>query len=525
MSRHTLTGTLIRATGLLAILLTALIAGAAPVAAHASLQTTTPAADEVIDDAPDQVRLEFDEPVDATLGGVRVTSPGGNRVDTGAASSSTGGRTVEAAVDDGREGTFLVEWSVVSEDGHLLQGSFIYSVGRTSDIAAAADDGRSILRALAGAARVAAYAGVLLLVGVLVAAALGADGARRLGAVAAGAAGVAAVGAAVLVVTQTALAAGRPLLDSVGLVDDTLATRTGALGGMRVAVATTVIPLALMWRLYSRRPLLWLIGAAAAVLAVLPALSGHAWTSSSRAIAVAVAAGHVVATGMWIGGLTVVLAARGGAVANRLARFSPVAAWALAVTVVTGAASGWLQTKSLDAATSTFYGRLLLVKVAVVALIALAGFVVRRQLGRTGDARRIVMAELGLAAVVLAVTAVVVNQPPARDTVDRPFSIVADTSGDVSGTIDVQLSSSRPGTTDLHVYFFDLSGFPRAVDAVEITLGRPGQPGRKITVAPVTPEHVAAYDVTFPSAGTWTLAVTSLSEGKASSTTVEVPIR
>jgi copper transport protein len=502
-----------------------IVLAAGPAAAHASLQETTPAADEIAPTAPKAIELEFNEPVDASLGGVRVTAPDGERADTGTASTMDGGRVVRAAVERSGEGTYLVEWSVVSEDGHLLQGSYVYSVGRTSDVAAPSDDGRSFVRALAGVARVVAYAGVLLLVGVLVAAALQVGSTARLGMLGVFASVSAAVGAAVLLLTQTALAAGRPLLDSAGLLDDTLGTRTGALGGMRVAVAGTAVALVLLWRLYRKRVLLWLVAAAVLVLASLPALAGHAWTTSPRALAVAADALHMMVTGAWIGGLAIVLAARDGAVADRLRRFSPVAAWALLATVLTGAGSSWLQTKSVDAATSTGYGRLLLVKVALVALTALAGFGMRRRLGRADSGARLVFGELGLALAVLSITALLVNQPPARDTVDRPISVVADTTGDEAGSIEVQLASSRPGSTDLHVYFFNLSGLPRGVDAVEVTVGRAGQPGRTVKVTPITPEHVTAYDVAFPTAGTWTIAVTALSNGKASSTTVEVLIR
>jgi copper transport protein len=113
-----------------------------------------------------------------------------------------------------------------------------------------------------------------------------------------------------------------------------------------------------------------------------------------------------------------------------LPRFSSLAFTAMVVTVVTGILQGWRQLGSLPAAWDTGYGRLLVAKVAAfVVLIAFAGrsrALVRRRLaararvlvgaappsaGDDGDARsvwllrRLVLAEVATAIVVLAITA------------------------------------------------------------------------------------------------------------------------
>jgi len=59
----------------------ALLAGADPAVAHATLVGTVPAADEVIDAVPVLVELRFDEAVEVVDDAVRVFGPDGDRVD------------------------------------------------------------------------------------------------------------------------------------------------------------------------------------------------------------------------------------------------------------------------------------------------------------------------------------------------------------------------------------------------------------------------------------------------------------
>lgn len=505
-----------------------LLVMAAPASAHASLQETAPGADQVVTQGPDEVELRFDEPVDASLGGVNVTAPDGHRVDYGTARTSDGGRVVRAEVDAVEKGSYLVEWSVLSEDGHQLRGSFVFSVGTASSVAPASTDEHRATRLLAGAARLVGYAGTLLLIGALVLATL--DSRRRpLSTIAAFGAAGASIAGIVLLLTQAALASGRPLLDAFGLVGPTLETRTGWFSGVRVLVGASAVGVALVWRRAGHRAFVVVLGALTVALAAVPALSGHAWTTDPRVLAVGTDIAHLMATGAWVGGLAAIAASTRGAVAlrDRLRAFSPIAAWGLAATVATGVLSSWLQTRSVAAVTDTGYGQVLVLKVVLVAAVVAGGVVNRRLLaGIHQPLRRCAVAgELACALLILAVTAALVNQPPARDTVARPINVTAETTGDFEGSIEVQVQPARAGANDVHVYFFDSKGLPRRIDIAEVLVGRPGQAPRPVEVTPLTRDHVSAYGVTFPTPGTWEITVTSLTVGLASSATVEVTVR
>lgn len=521
-------GVIRRTAAAVALVAVALVLLGGPAAAHANLESTEPAGEAVLEAGPDEVSLSFSEPVDASLGGIHVVAPFGSRVDDGTTTGSSEGAVISTDVDADSEGTYLVEWSVVSQDGHLLEGSFVFSVGQESAVAAPSHDGRSATRLLAGVARWLAYAGTLLLIGALTVLRLDREGRvqPRLADVAViGAAGV-LVGSATLLVTQVALAADRGLVSALGLAPGAIAdNRTAGITAARVALGVSALSLAYLWRRGAKgaAPAVALVAVA---LAVLPAIAGHPWTTSPTALAVAIDALHIVVTGTWIGGLAALAATSVSAEDGiaRVRRFSPVAAVALAGTVATGVVSSFLQTRSVDALIDTTYGRWLLIKVGAVIVVAVVGFVNRRQLHlvEAPAHRRLIAGEVALAALVIAVTAVLVNQPPGRDALVEPIAVSVD---DEAGSIEIQIEPARAGANDVHVYFYDDQGVPRPVDAAEMRVSRAGQPGRTVEVTPVTLEHVSAYGASFPSPGQWEITVTSARAGTTATATVEVQIR
>lgn len=514
------------------------VALAAPAAAHATLEATQPGGESVVPNAPREVVMSFSEPVDPGLGGIKVFDPAGRRVDGGRTTRLDGGRRIRTAVEDAGQGTYTVAWSVVSSDSHNLSGSFVYSVGRVSGGATLADGGRPAVRFAGGVGRLLAFAGTALFVGPLAFAALVAggrlDGARRrrLQRLAMASAAATAVGSAVVVITQVAVASGRPVGRAIALLPDAVTeARFATLGAVRTAAAVCAVPASLV---LSRRRLPWLplAAAATAVLSVVPALAGHAWTTSPRWLAVTVDSLHLLAVAVWIGGLAALLAtAPGSDAAQELAgRFSRTAVVAVGVVVATGAASSYFQVRAVDALTGTSFGRLLIAKVVIVAVLVTLGWLNRRRFLRLLPGRstlfNVVGAEILLAVAVLAVTAVLVNRPPARSDLARPFSATVELNGQPEqGSVQVDVDPARAGANDVHLYFFTAQGLPRPVDAVEVTVGRQGVPPRRVQVTPVTADHASAYGVALPSPGVWTVTVTTVRAGAASVASVDVTLR
>ncbi|HEX6419506.1 MAG TPA: CopD family protein, partial [Acidimicrobiales bacterium] len=354
----------------------------------------------------------------------------------------------------------------------------------------------------------------------------------RLRALAAVGALAGAAGAAVALVAMLAESAGRGLGGAVSLVPDLAPdTRTGQLALARIAlclVAAAAAGTATLWR---RTPLPVLVPLAAALVTV--SVAGHAWTAPDRAVAVASDVVHLSAVAVWAGGLLpllVVLPLLDPDARRRVAtRFSTVALAAVLVVALSGTVSGWQQVRTLDALTSTTYGRLVLAKLAGLVVLVALGWANRARLvplvGRaTSPLRRSLRVEVAVAALVLAVTAALIHEPPARIAAPSgPYDTTATADGGqvMSATID----PTTAGSNDIHLYFFaGEGGEPLAVDAVQVTAGTDDVPPRRLQVTPVTTDHVTVAGASLPSAGTWIVEVTAVQAGEPLVFTFEVPI-
>lgn len=100
-----------------------------PVLAHAELLESEPAAGETVAESPEQVRLRFNEPVDAAFGPLKVYDSSGERVDEDDARKDPGdARVVETSLEELTRGTYTVEYRVTSVDGHVVEDTYDFSV-------------------------------------------------------------------------------------------------------------------------------------------------------------------------------------------------------------------------------------------------------------------------------------------------------------------------------------------------------------------------------------------------------------
>jgi copper transport protein len=505
---------------------------ASPASAHATLQGTVPAADQLVDAPPPAVELTFDEPVEALAGAVEVYGPEGGRVDTGEVEAASGGAVVRAPLEQGPEGTYTVAWRVTSEDGHTLAGSFVFHVGRETGAVAVDDGSSTVTDVVGGVGRWLGFAGTLSAAGaallcLLVARDEGASR-RRLGALAGIAAAVGVAGVATSLVATVADSAGRSLPAALRLVPD-LAwdTRSGQLSVIRIALGLLVMVAALARPLWRASP------APAAALALgslaVASVAGHAWTAPSRGVAVAADVVHLGALALWVGGVAALLVALPVAT-DRLAvasRFSALATGAVGVVVASGVVSGWQQVRSLDGLLHTGYGQLLVVKVLVFLPLLALGYANRYHLvplveRAAAPLVRSLRAEVAVVGAVLAITASLIHQAPARATLVEPYDTTVTVDG---GTMAATVDPATTGPNDIHLYFTDPDGHDMAVDAVEVTAATPGVPARRLAVTPILPNHVTVPGASLPSPGAWTIEVTAVVRGTPLTYTFEVPIR
>ncbi|MCH5672678.1 copper resistance CopC/CopD family protein [Streptomyces gilvus] len=277
-------------------------------------------------------------------------------------------------------------------------------------------------------------------------------------------------------------------------------------------------------------------------------------------------------------------------------RFSTVAFGSVLAVVATGVYQSWRQLGSWSAFTDTAYGQLLLVKIGLVALLVGIASISRRWTARLVDTvpakagkrekehvsagtggkkgaaggtktggdskraaqlarqqaamdtarqkqrrdadphrfglRRSVLAEAGVAVVLLAVTTVLTQTEPGRTEQDAKaaastssasssasdsssgaltLTMPFDTGGsDGKGVVSVDLDPAGVGANEMHVYVTRPNG--RAFDVPEVKIAFTLD-AKKIGPLPVSPDHVttghwAANGVQIPMAGDWKVAVT-----------------
>ncbi|MEE4584849.1 MULTISPECIES: copper resistance CopC/CopD family protein [Streptomyces violaceusniger group] len=397
---------------LLAALLCALSVGASSASAHAALTSTDPADGSVVKTAPREVTLNFSEGVLLSGDSVRVLDPKGKRVDTGK-TAHVGGKssTAAAGLHSGLpDGTYTVAWKAVSEDSHPVSGAFTFSIGAPSKTTAKVPTGEasdSTVSTLYGIGRYAAYGGFAALVGGSVFAGFcrSSRPVRKI-----------AVGGWVTVFTASLLLLllRGPYTDGEGIggildlgrLGDVLSTKPGAaLLSRLLLLGAAAVFLAVLFGSYTRRTgereadarrrqdLAFGLGFGGTVMAVglsaTWAMAEHASVGLQRQLAMPVDMIHLIAVGVWLGGLaSLAVTLRAGEPIGRAAvrRFSRLAFGSVVALVVTGLYQSWRQVGSWGALTDTEYGRWLLVKVGLVAVLLAIAAISRRWTGRLTDA-------------------------------------------------------------------------------------------------------------------------------------------
>ncbi len=587
-----------------AVLVLLLLGGAGPASAHAALSSTDPGDGAVLQRAPGHVTLTFSESVGLRDDSFRLLDPGGHRVRTGATGHAEGrSDTARVALPAGLgEGTYTVAWRVVSADNHPVSGAFTFSVGKPSQTTAPVDTGPAedpLTATLHKLARYLAYLSAALLIGTAAFVALcrPPDPAPLRRPLVAGWWTLLAATVALLVLRAPYEAGTGPssALDADALAG-TLTARPGVLLLIRLAL---LAPAALFVVRMSREPRVSrqfrespepradrhpphspLVAAAGVALAVGLALTWAAAEHASAGIQVPVAMTssvlHLLATAVWLGGLVALLttlrASRPAPDAVTVARFSRTAFAAVTVLVVTGVYQSWRGLGSWEALTASTYGRLLLAKVVLVAVLLAAAAVSRRWTAAlstapaavrepdrahervpqpagggpppeapqpprgdtaTGDTGtesalrrglyRSVLVEAVVAAVVLGVTTVLTATPPGRSAEEAARTTVP--AGGVlpasvttipfeigtagRGTVQITLDPGRTGDNAVQAVVFGPDGSLAAVPELRLSFTLPDQ-----DVGPIEADLVdrggywSANTVTLPLPGTWTMKTT-----------------
>jgi methionine-rich copper-binding protein CopC len=96
--------------------------------AHAFPQAEEPKVGSTVTSPPDRVSIEFDARIESLFSKLDVFDNTGRNEDNGPPAVEGDGRELAVKLKPLKPGDYTVEWSVVAEDGHRTEGSYIFTV-------------------------------------------------------------------------------------------------------------------------------------------------------------------------------------------------------------------------------------------------------------------------------------------------------------------------------------------------------------------------------------------------------------
>jgi len=368
-----------RLTRLIAFAMLVLVSSAAAATAHASLNATSPDDGAVLETAPSSFSLTFSEPVSPLS--LRLVGPDGSSISLD--SFVIEDRTLKIEAPSGlARGTHALSWRIVSEDGHPVGGSVVFSIGEASPQAPLVVDEPD--RTVGGGlwlSKIALYVGLFAGVGGVFARRIVMPGVRAGSRVTVLAIMVGAAGAV--------LSLGFQGLDALGAQAGRIVEPIVWLAGLGTSYGRTVA--ASMAALAVAAAGSGVQGRAGQVLATLAlvaaglalALSGHASTAAPQWLMRPMVFLHAIGIAVWIGALAPLgLALRRGEAAalTALRRFSHVIPAVVAILAIAGTGLAAIQVERPSALFDTAYGQLLLVKLALLVGLFILAAINRRWL-------------------------------------------------------------------------------------------------------------------------------------------------
>ncbi|MBK5330760.1 MAG: copper resistance protein CopC/CopD [Ilumatobacteraceae bacterium] len=512
--------------------------GVGTASAHAELLSSDPQPGAVLDTAPAHITLTFNEPVEISLGALRLFDGTGASINISTARHPNGeGAAVEVDLPALNNGSYVVDWRVVSSDSHPVHAAFTFQVGPTSNLASGlldqiissshtgktASTGLTVSRSLVTAA-------IAIVFGGLLACGLGIVPLGRRQRVLIGiAAGVGAVAGLLAMPLEVGYTAGR----SLGVITDGAAWRAvfDTTIGVAWVVRTAGIALtgAVLLATHSRSRAAWwraVLFVGLVVVATASAYGGHGASGRWHYLGVFLTMLHVSSMAVWLGGLAMLVVGFQEVERDGAEHFSRIALLAVAVVVVSGTIQGIRQVGSVDGLTGTSYGKLLIWKlVAVAATLGIAAVARASTHGRLALApasvgaagagsfdrprlRRAITIETALAVAIVIVTSLLMAANPSQATASAPFSATLTSNGYLAS---IEVSPGRVGANEVHIFLSSPNSSLAQADNVTVTIQDPSRDVDpiKIDVVKAGADHVISNAATFPYAATWRMVVTA----------------
>jgi copper transport protein len=501
--------------GLLFATIAALILEVGAAFGHASLVSSEPGDGAVLGAAPSRFVLTFNEPVAPLV--LRLIDSSGSST-TLDAFQRHGNAIVIEAPREMLPGSHALSWRVTSADGHPIGGSVLFSIGAANSTVipeGAASIDRS-LRTAIWFLRVALYLGLFVGIGGVFFNAFVASAPVPPVRMQARVLVAALVAAPVSVGLQGLDALALPLSDFVQPHVWQAAISTSY--GTTVLIAFVALAAALASLAIRAKPVARLLAAgslAGAGLAL--AASGHASNAAPQIVMRPAVFVHATAIAFWVGSLLPlgsILRARGSGADFALARFSKSIPFVVAALVGSGIALAVVQVRNAAALWGSDYGRVLLVKLALlVVLFGLAAFnrwrlTAPAKAGEPRARRRLVTViaiDIGVGVVILGTVALWRFTPPPRALEAASSASISLHLHSAEAMAILKIAPGRPGPVSVLISVSDGNLAPLQAKDVELSLSNAGA-GIEPIRREATREEAGTWRVdglVVPAPGTW----------------------
>ena len=521
---------------------------AGPASAHAGLVDTQPESGAVVDVAPRDLRLNFNEPVAPVSTAFTLYNSAGRYTASDGAEGKVAVTSVDTTVTAQLppslpDGSYLLSWRVVSADSHPISGVVAFAVGAASSTAPSAPtaDPESLgnpVNTVYLALQVLGYLGLLGAVGLTVfdQAVVPPPGRlrsrNRLLVL-----GVALAGVVYALLTPlTVLRERGDQLSALGTLApwrDAWSTAAAATFVLAAAGGLLLLVAARLARPASQ--VVGLVGSLAAVASVLP--TGHTRTYGPSWLVIGLDVVHTATAAVWFGGLIglglhLVRARRAQSdavdAATVVARFSALAGVLVGLLGLSGLGMAVIILGSFRATFGTDYGQALLVKLALVAVVGLLAVwnraylvgAVRKRAAPESQWRRLrgaVLDEAVLVVVALAVTGLLTMQSPTDPDAADPSAATSSAATSLqraqfgTGSLQGRLLPARVGPNTFEFTLRDSDGAPlESKTEPEVTASLPSQGLGPLPATLEKLEGTSQYraQVQLPVEGEWQILVT-----------------
>ncbi|MGG1514329.1 copper resistance protein CopC [Paenibacillus oryzisoli] len=449
--------------GLLIMLLAVSLGTVAPqsVSAHASLVESVPVSGARLSQSPPEIKITFNEELDSGLYYIKVYDNNGKEITSNKAHMNEQGNGIAIGLPKLEDGVYLISYHIISADGHPVGGSYPFTVGNPpeSDELSSSpalhnhDHGSGPLTTkglLQYASRGLWFLTLLVLTGWML---------------------------------WLRMPAAKGLLANGTLSAWTLNLQRGHLVALLLLIFTHIEDLLggggveELWQLISATTIgiswvlllalslagfllvgrrLWLDVVWAIALLAAKSFSGHAASFSPKWLTIGLDFVHLAASACWAGGLVLLFVLwrkKDDKLGDYMRSFSRMAFISIVVLTVSGVLSVLLFLPNLHYLLYTTWGKLLLVKVGVVVLVAVVGFVIRLFLRKGGIQQTHIWVKLDLSLMVVIVALVGLitymapipsNQPFTWHQMGEKVHVSVDISPKVPGTNTFEASVWLP---------------------------------------------------------------------------------